>query len=268
MFQSGATADNHRGCELWVDRHHPYAKGSSQSYFFHESHFHVMAYSDRYLFVHVNAPHLRLRLLIIHAPHEDATDCCPKTWWTQISVLMERHAPDLPLIILGDCNARLGTITSEAVSNHAKEVESTCGHLLHCFLLESSMWAPATFSDLHSGDSVTWISPLGQGYRLDYVLLPQAWHDFSIRSYVQTNIDLALARHDHFVSAIDISFASRHSTHHTTPRTRIDPSKCQHPEKRHPTCTSRSLGLVELACVQSCSHRHSGLHKALLGTSL
>ena len=73
-FQSGATSDGARGCELWVDRNAPYAIAKNAKFFFQTSHFHVAAFSDRFLLVVIRAPHLHFRVLVIHAPHEHAVD--------------------------------------------------------------------------------------------------------------------------------------------------------------------------------------------------
>ena len=74
VYQSGATMQGTHGCELWVDRRRPYAKGPRQRYFFQDQHFHVASYDHRHLLVVVNAPFLSLRLLVVHAPHQQAND--------------------------------------------------------------------------------------------------------------------------------------------------------------------------------------------------
>eukprot|EP00438_Fugacium_kawagutii_P021808 Skav230858 [mRNA] locus=scaffold1335:27242:32707:+ [translate_table: standard] len=232
VFQSGASTEQHRGCELWIDRNHPYARGPQTEFCFEEKHFHIMAFSDRYLFVHVHAPHLKLRILVLHAPHAEATDCHHEEWWQHISQLIQQHAPSLPLVILGDFNARFGNIVTEAVSNFDCEDETDCSHAAHVVLLEHELWLPATFHDIHTGDSVTWISTYGQAHRLDYVALPMAWQAFHVLSYVQHQVDLALARQDHFVTAVDVRFTVAKSPHCRNIRTHIDANKCHHSQNR------------------------------------
>lgn len=83
---------------------------------FHESHFHVISYSDRHLFIHVTAPRLKIRVLVIHAPHEEAHDCSPEAWWNQVRAMIAQHSSELPLIILGDFNARFGNVVSDSMS--------------------------------------------------------------------------------------------------------------------------------------------------------
>lgn len=79
---------------------------------------------------------------------------------------------------------------------------------------------------------MTWISSQGHAHRLDYVMLPSQWQEFQVRSYVQHQVDLSLAKHDHFVAAVDVCFAVKERTHERSSRTRIDVAKCEVPQDR------------------------------------
>ena len=229
VFQSGASSDGARGCELWVDRHLPYAVSANQRYFFQEKHFTVALFSDRLLLVVIKAPHLKLRLLIAHAPHEAATDVSLESWWQQLTHHLSRICPHLPIVVLGDLNSRLGSVQSEAVSSLNREEENVAGHYLHSFLLEQGLWAPSTFDEYHSGSSITWISSHGQAHRLDYVLLPQAWQSFQVSSQA-CDVDLIVSREDHFPVLADVSMRVARSTVRTPHRTKLDRTKLQDPD--------------------------------------
>lgn len=142
VYQSGSTPDGVRGCELWLDKTHAYASSSKHSFFFQHEHVHIAAFHDRYLMAVIKAPHFHVRILVTHAPHERATDCDIYEWWGHLSRWVEKVAPELPLIVLGDQNARLGTVSSDAVSTLAAEEETVTGHLLHSFALEHHLWIP------------------------------------------------------------------------------------------------------------------------------
>ena len=148
VFQSGASSEGHRGCELWVDRSLPYAVSKSKKFFFQGDHFHVSDFSDRHLMVMVSAPHLNVRLLVIHAPHEHATDVAFESWWNWLSTLVTTIQPQMPLIIMGDTNGRLGSVRSDAVSDLGRENENAAGHCLHAFLLEHQMFVPSSMMSI------------------------------------------------------------------------------------------------------------------------
>ena len=230
VFQSGASAEGARGCELWIDRTVPYAVSKRHSYVFQTSHFHVAAFTDRLLMVVVRAPHLSIRILVIHAPHEVATDWDFNDWWNELGRLVSTIAPQLPLIVLGDTNSRLGSVTSDAVSDHDRENETLTGHCLHAFLLEHNLWAPATYSNCHQGPSSTWVASNGNQHRIDFVILPCAWRSFQVSSWVTSDVDLITAKDDHFPAAVQVLMQAGCSTFRKTTRTHLDRQKLSDPD--------------------------------------
>ena len=232
VYQSGSDSFGTKGCELWLDRLKPYAVAGKRQYLFDPSHVQVTSYDARHILVLINAPHLRLRILTLHAPHQTATDVHLDSWWAFIQQQVSRTSSDAPLVVLADTNSRLGSIVSEAVGSHQAEEESSTGHSLHSFLLDNALWSPSTFSHCHTGDATTWISPCGKPCRLDFVFLPDAWKNFDVHSYVQHDIDLALLRHDHFVVAADVQMHATRSPRKVAHACRLDTRKCQDPQAR------------------------------------
>ena len=229
VFQSGATDSGARGCELWVSRTKPYATSQNNEFRFQAQYFHIASYSDRHIFAVIRAPRLDLRVLVVHAPDQQAQDIDYEEWWTQMQRLVSSACTQYPIVILGDMNARLGSVTSQAVENYSAEPESKTGHMMHSFLLETNLWAPATFPECHSGPSATWTSHEGQHHRLDYVCIPFQWRAFDVSSYVQQEVDLCTVKDDHQVVALDIRMYRPKSTHQRVKHTRIDVRKCIQP---------------------------------------
>ena len=173
VYQSGASEDGARGCELWLNKSQPYAASRSQQFCFADNHVHIASYDDRHLMAIIQAPHLSLRVLVVHAPHQGICEEQRNAWWKNMTTLITKVANHLPLVILGDMNARLGTVTSDCIGEHGAEEENSNGHYLHMMMLERDLWAPSTFMTTHSGQHVTWTSSKGTEHRLDYILLPQ-----------------------------------------------------------------------------------------------
>ena len=232
VFQSGATETGSRGCELWVDRSQPYAEDQHNKFCFAQDHFHIASYDDRHLLAIVRAPHLHLRLLVIHAPHQGFPEEICQQWWSDIQILITNKCSHLPLIVLGDMNAKLGSNTSDAVGSHCPETENRTGRMLHAFMLEADMWAPSTFSHIHQGTSSTWTSSDGDAHRIDFVLLPSRWKAFEIRSFVQLDVDLCIAKQDHDVAAVEIRMQAMPSKAHRLKQHRIDTRLCADPIAR------------------------------------
>ena len=230
VYQSGAAPDGSRGCELWLDRSMPYATSKQSKLYFQDSHVHVARADDRCLLAVVRAPHLQLRVLVIHAPHQAAKDVQCEDWWNQLQHTVQHTAAHFPLIVLGDMNAKLGTIPSESVDTHGAEIENFTGHLLHSFMLECRLWAPATHSTNHEGPTHTWISCDGTKHRLDFVLLPMEWKRLNVCSFVQQDVDLCTVKDDHLAAAVTVAMRNPASTSRQIQRFRLDTRKCQDPK--------------------------------------
>lgn len=140
VCQAGAAADGSRGVELWLDKHVPYAFHRKQPFFFKHEHVHIASFHDRRILAIIRAPHLHIRILVLHAPYERASDCEGTEWWQMIGKLVSDTQPQLPLVILGDMNAKIGSILSDAVSSHGAEQENQVGHLFHAFLIKHGLW--------------------------------------------------------------------------------------------------------------------------------
>ena len=230
VYQSGAAPDGSRGCELWLDRTLPYATSKNTKFFFQAGHVHIAQADDRCLLAIVRAPHLNMRVLVVHAPHQAAKDAHHEEWWNRVQNLVQHTAAHLPLIVLGDMNAKIGTVHSESVGAHGAEPENATGNLLHTFTLECRLWAPSTHAEVHEGPTHTWISSEGLKHRLDFVLIPQAWKRPDVSSFILQAVDLCTVRDDHLVAAVTIAMRNPASTSKQVKRFRIDTRKCHDQE--------------------------------------
>lgn len=138
-----------------------------------------------------------------------------------------RCPSDLPLIILGDFNARFGSIRSEAIASHQAETENGPGHAAHTFLLEHELWAPPTHDFAHEGPGHTWISPTGTTCRLDYICIPCRWKNFEVTSRVNTEIDIATCDHDHLPVSLHLRMTHAKSSAHAASKLQVDSRKFQ-----------------------------------------
>ena len=140
VYQSGASEDGARGCELWLNKSQPQATSRPQQFCFADNHVHIASYDDRHLMAIIQAPHLSLRVLVVHAPHQGICEEQRNAWWKNMTTLITKVANHLPLVILGDMNARVGTVTSDCIGEHGAEEENSNGHYLH-------MMGPFDFHD-------------------------------------------------------------------------------------------------------------------------
>ena len=232
VFQSGASSGGQYGCELWLDRVRPYASSATQKFCFQHDHVHIASFDPRHLLAIIRAPHMHIRIPVVHAPHQFAQDIEFSQWWNQIHEMVIRTNGNLPLIVLGDMNARLGSVVSDSVNSFHAELETKTGHCLHAFMMEYDLFAPSTFAEFHTGPPHTWTAPEGSKHRLDFVLLPMKWRSHQIRSFVQYEVDLCTVRSDHEVVAVEIRMASAQSQRSHIRRHRIDTRMCEDPSAK------------------------------------
>ncbi|CAE7638887.1 CFDP2 [Symbiodinium sp. CCMP2592] len=213
LLHSGASEAGHYGCALWISKTVPYAHVNGKPMCIEPRHCTVSATSPRHLVVCVEAPHLRLGVLVVHAPSDPHDDKgVLHAFWAARTLELGKLPNDVPVLLLADANSRLGSLESEAVGPHHPEDETPAASHFHSFLLRNGLWLPATFAGLHSGPSWTWQSPRGDQHRLDYIGLPQSWATFSCRSRVWYTFEALQQRSDHLPVIIECSFARESSS--------------------------------------------------------
>ena len=96
------------------------------------------------------------------------------------------------VVLLGDLNAAVGSVQSDAIGTVHAEEESLTGAILHEWLLQWQVALPATFLSSDT-EGTTWFSPDGsQRRRLDFVGIPKRWMVAVTSARRLAEIDLAL----------------------------------------------------------------------------
>ncbi|CAE7236785.1 unnamed protein product [Symbiodinium sp. CCMP2592] len=199
ILQSSATERGQGGCALWIAKHVPYAYCAGKPCFVTPDAVNVLSASPRHLAVTVSATHLHLVVLVAHCPSAAKAPISEyEGFWRQRVHDLTRRPPGYDFLVLADANARVGSITSECVGPYGSETENPPGEVLHEVLHALAAFLPTTFPDIHSGPSATWVSPFGDGHRIDYFLVPQHWSSFSLQTRVLTHLELLQAKDDHF----------------------------------------------------------------------
>ena len=209
VFQSGCTEAGTHGIEIWISKQLPYGIAGARPLMFLQQHFTVLAFHSRYLLLEVDAPSLQVHILCLHSPFAKSAATDPGQFWQEIDHTLDCVSnAHWPLIVLGDFNAKLGSLQSDAVSNFAAESESELGNLMHRFMLCRSLCAPSTFGCCHSSSSHTWKVGSKAASRIDYVLVPLGWLDSVVESKVHLDVDL-LTEDDHQLVSLSLCLKLR-----------------------------------------------------------
>ena len=157
----------------------------------------IVHVDTEFLVVHIKDTTFRCCFVVCHAPHQGLPDATILRWWRQLDdQILQKFGCEDPLILMGDMNARIGSILSEHVGPHQPDPETLTGQALHQFLQQWSLWLPCTWPEHHLGEAGTWYHSNGTPGRLDYCALPLAWRDFTVST--QSLPELSLRDlHDH-----------------------------------------------------------------------
>ena len=209
MLHSSADDKGHYGVGLWANTTEAYAHSNDQQWFLQRGHFTVLVCQPRLLVVQICAPFLRLTIVVAHAPSEvRGNEGTAAAFWRECRAALSRRVKDSEVVVLTDANARIGSLTSEAVGPCWAETETGAGQAFHQFVAEEILKVPATFHECQEGPGYTWTSPVGLKHRIDYVCVPSTWPLSGIRTFVWGDFESMQLRDDHFPSVLHADFAS------------------------------------------------------------
>ena len=189
------------GVSLLFSKSRPYAQANGKPLRFAKHHFSCFLSSSQAIGVCVKAPFLSVTFVAAHGPHSGKSQQAISSWWRNLALQMPPRVADL--LVLSDCNARLGSVTTRGVGGHAGSEECVAGTAVREFAETCNVWLPSTFSDARGqfdphADEPTWCAPAGGLSRIDYVMLPYAWRLAHVRPRVWRDVILPREHDDHW----------------------------------------------------------------------
>ena len=208
-FASGATKGQF-GTEIWFQRDHVVLSGSptgSCVQFTKES-FTVLAADPRRLLVRFQQGSFSVLFVAVHGPHRATEQCIIESWWQETARLIRHYCRQSLVVMGGDCNASVGSITSRHVGGVAAEDEDTAGESLHGLLRAFDLCLPATMPHCHRGTSFTYVQKHGgQLCRPDFVAVPLEWMCGRTVSFCAPDIQAAHTGPDHVAASVQLTAA-------------------------------------------------------------
>ena len=181
------------GIEIWLNQH-----GRLSSSVFgpiQREHCHVWHSDHTLLCLECDHPLLACDIVAVYAPQSSLAAEQIDDWWSNLAQLLAvRGRKDT--ILLGDCNAKVGSVESSEIGPVGWTIEDRAGSHLRNLLADRSLILPSTFSCWHNGPTSTFHGPAGGAVRLDYIALPWDWqHGF--KSSAVSEVDLLNGVYDH-----------------------------------------------------------------------
>ena len=141
-------------------------------------------------------------LLVIsgHAPHTGRPAAEVRQFWSNLTSILNKHYKhDLQCVMCLDANAHFDIEKPPAIGPHGLEMKSNLSAEYFSELLSSfDLCLPCSWSQYHSGDTSTWVSPAtGQAARCDYIAVPISWKQAKIKTWNAYTLDHGAKRLDH-----------------------------------------------------------------------
>ena len=178
-------------------------------------------------------------VIVAYAPQRGREEMEIVSWWQSMRELLQKVDREVPCVVLGDLNCRVGSVESDFIGGAGADFEDLAGEKLRQICHDFELMIPATLHEFHEGQSWTHISPNGSMNRLDYILVSDKCRDSVTSSSVATDIDLLNGERDHQVvrmeMEVQVSMDSR--------------------------CTVRNMKLYDREAARRC--KHEGNHNML-----
>ena len=150
-----------------------------------------------------------IEFLVLYAPQrgrgtEEQTD-----WWHFVDEVLCKRDRQATLVILGDCNCSVGSVSSNAIGEVAPDFEDTGGACLRKLCEDHGLIIPSTFSHWHVGPSNTYTGARGGSSRIDYILISAECAPGIASSFVHQDFDLLNGDHDHLPMVLECTIQVR-----------------------------------------------------------
>ena len=174
----------------------------------------VIWHSDaRLLCVHFQLDRLGVDIIVCYGPQSGRQEHEIREWWTHCDQVIMGREWNAPIWLLGDMNAKVGNVESEAIGGRSPDMEDIAGRAFRELCEKCDLFVPATFQEMHVGESTTFVSRLGFETRVDYIALScDFWHGVKA-SYIDDEIDALNGEVDHKVIALELTFCSAAAPH-------------------------------------------------------
>ena len=212
-----AAQRGHGGLELWLRKQGAfYSTGLGEIC---KEQLTVWHTSPTVLGVFCGHPAFCCNIIVIYAPQSGRAEQEIRAWWADLVKIIHSRPPGGPITMLGDANAHLGSVTSQAVGDLSPDIEDCAGAALRAFCSTFDLGLPATFPSLHRGSSTTFVGPWRTNSRVDYIALPQEWMDGVEYSATCPELDLLTEGEDHIATMVTMTL-------HVQPRISHRPKRC------------------------------------------
>ncbi|CAE7824168.1 CFDP2 [Symbiodinium sp. CCMP2592] len=133
-----------------------------------------------------------------HAPHRAVEIGTISAWWAETNRLCQVHAHSALVLVGGDMNASVGSVTSAAIGGQDPDQQDDAGALFVDFLHSQRLWVPSTFPSCQQGPSGTYVQKRNGAFsRIDFIACPAERRAGHISTWTDESLHAGQAYIDH-----------------------------------------------------------------------
>ena len=197
-----AGACGQAGVELWVN----VARITSKMQSSFDPHKDVVVWHNdqRSLAARIACGAFTVDVLVLYAPQQGKGEDEIVQWWQSIRQILASHTRTCPIWVLGDMNAKIGSVSVEGIGPLAPDFEDVGGICFRELVQDFGLYVPSTMEEYHTGQTWTYCGTRGHHTRLDYIAVSDECVPGIHMSKIDNEIDLMNGDRDHCVVSLSL----------------------------------------------------------------
>ena len=154
--------------------------------------------SERLLAVAIDCRVLQLNVITCYMPQAGLSQDEKQTWWNRLSQVISECPNRFPLLIMGDMNAKIGSVHDLHIGSLHADLEDDNGEMFRSLCNTQKLTAVCnTHEVFHSGTGWTFHDHRGSVSRLDYIAVSETILPGVVTTWVDQDMETMGGDHDH-----------------------------------------------------------------------
>ena len=197
-------AESHWGVGIWIHRKLGVLTTGRKGLTVDEHDVEILHKTPRLLALLLNVNSLKIGLLSGHCPHSSRVDE-RLAFLRQLTAVLPRFKRSSLFLCGVDLNGRVPPNYADVSGSLEFGEPDEVGWRLASALADNGMWIPSMYSQIHCGDSTTYIHPSGQPHRIDYLLVGGKASIEYARSATDPTFDNGSPQDDHILLTLQVA---------------------------------------------------------------
>ena len=153
--------------------------------------------SERILAVTIDCAAMQLNVVVCYMPQEGLSSEVKTQWWNKLEQVIQDCPSSFPTVLLGDMNAKVGSVDDTHVGTLHADLENESGTLFRSLCNAHAFTVCNSHEAIHKGEGWTYQDHRGSVSRLDYVCVSDDILPGVVCTWVDKEVEVLAGDHDH-----------------------------------------------------------------------